>query len=560
MLRFFRLVRFFLPSLFFSSGLTMKNLFRIAFAVLLVTFTFFAVMPERAASQSSGFAPQSEDPQPQPVPMAGAWQSHTVGGRNYFGFEAGLNYAWLGGAQNWFVNGGVNSPTLVAAITMPFADAGHGFGYILGLVGDYALSEHAAFEAKLRYLNASSSADDSRTFAAKDFSGSNQTLLAKVSSHYKASWSYAGLDLLLRYQLSPQSVYVLGGFGVSSLLSNTFEGSQSIDSPNNIFYIDQQTGSPSNFRSVSFPSQSLSSTYAGSRLDLKLGLGTFIPIGTGGTMLTPEVLFSIPFSDLFDAANLSAYTAAGAVAPKLWHLDFTVGIKFPWGSGAAGSSSSAGSGGNTNSDNGGDRNSDNMVVLKGKVKDKNGSPVDANMTVVDLSNNEIVSTGKSSDGDYELPVKGPGKYSVTADADGYLFGTSYFEVDDEGRILKGKHDITLSPSSDGRTRLLVFFDFNSDKLQNASYPELDRAVRLMKANPGMSVEIAGYTDSKGTDSYNIDLSNRRAQAVRNYLVRNGVETARVAPKGYGKQDPIATNDTEDGRAENRRVEFVVMHR
>jgi OOP family OmpA-OmpF porin len=76
----------------------------------------------------------------------------------------------------------------------------------------------------------------------------------------------------------------------------------------------------------------------------------------------------------------------------------------------------------------------------------------------------------------------------------------------------------------------------------------------------MSVEIAGYTDSKGTDSYNIDLSNRRAQAVRHYLVRNGVETARVAPKGYGKQDPIATNDTEDGRAENRRVEFVVMHR
>ncbi len=494
-----------------------------------------------------------------PEPMSGAWQSHPIGARNYFGVEAGINYAWLNGAQNWFYLGSVNDPTLKATIIMPFANAGHGLGFIVGLVGDYGLSDAASFETKLRYVSSTTSSDDIRTATATDFSGGNQTLLARISSHYKSSWSYAGIDLLLRYQLSPQSVYLLGGLGFSDLVSNTFEGTQSIDSADpNVSYIDQTSNAPSGFKSLSFPSQSLSNVYATTRFDVKIGVGTFIPVGSNGTVLTPEVLLSIPLTDLFNANNLNLYSSAGATAPKLWHLDLTLGIKFPWGEASAAPASISQS--STNTSETPDRNPDNMVVLKGKVSNKAGAPVDANMTVVDLSDNSTVSTGHSSDGNYSLPVKGPGKYSVTADADGYLFGTAYFEVDSQGRILKGKHDIVLSPSSDGRTRLLVFFDFDKDKLQTASYPELDRAVRLMKANPSMSVEIAGYTDSKGTDSYNIDLSNRRAQAVRNYLVRNGIESSRVAPKGYGKMDPIASNDTEEGRAENRRVEFVVLHR
>ena len=182
----------------------------------------------------------------------------------------------------------------------------------------------------------------------------------------------------------------------------------------------------------------------------------------------------------------------------------------------------------------------------------------ANVTTVDLNNNNVVSTSTTdSNGFYRVPVTGPGKYSVTANADGYLFGTALFEVDSQGRILKTHPDIKLSEAANGRTRLLVFFEVNKADLQPSSAPELNRAVELMKAMPSMEVEIAGYTDATGSAEYNKALAGRRANAVRDFLVQHGIPQNRVEARGYGEDSPIATNDTEEGRSENRRVEFVV---
>jgi OmpA-OmpF porin, OOP family len=200
-------------------------------------------------------------------------------------------------------------------------------------------------------------------------------------------------------------------------------------------------------------------------------------------------------------------------------------------------------------------------MLSGRVVDNSGNPIDdAQVTVVDLNNNQVVATDETNNGMYNVKVNTPGRYSVTADAPGYLFGSALFEVDKDGRILKSTGDIKLSPSADGRVRLLVFFDFDKATLQSASYPELNRAVALMKSNPNMQVEIAGFTDAQGTDAYNKDLSQRRANSVREYLVRQGIEANRLTAMGYGEANPVASNDTEDGRAENRRVEFVVRKR
>jgi len=197
--------------------------------------------------------------------------------------------------------------------------------------------------------------------------------------------------------------------------------------------------------------------------------------------------------------------------------------------------------------------------LTGTVTDaKTGDPVDANLTVVDLTNNQVVANDHTDGkGRYNVRVLAPGKYSVTADANGYLFGTSYFEVDKEGRILAHHPDIKLGPAT-GRTRLLVFFDFGKSSLSPSSYPELNRAVRLMKAVPSMQVEIAGYTDNIGSDDVNMRLSQQRANAVRDYIIQQGIDSGRVSAKGYGKDSPIADNSTDEGRAENRRVEFVVL--
>ena len=491
-------------------------------------------------------------PQPAPMPMSGGWQTKPLGGRNYWGFELGATFNWFQGASQFaytLSESAANSPTGVQIDqAVKFASPGSGVGFLFGGVVDFALSNAFSLEGKLRYVKSTVTGDDTRTNALVSPPGQS----ARIVSHHSTGISYFGLDALGRIQLSPNSVYLLAGLGFSTLVGNSLDLTKRIDSagPGTSFVDDN--GTTTGLTSLS-STGSLSSGYNSSRFALKFGVGTFIPIGSAWTVLTPEILADIPLTELYDAPTVSAYSSNGGTAPKLWHIDFSVGIKFPWG----GNSSSDVMDSHATPQDNGERNSDNMVNLKGHVKDKSGHPVDANMTVVDLSNNEVVSTGRTDNGDYSLPVKAPGKYSVTADADGYLFGSTYFEVDDNGRILSGNHDISLATAAEGRMRLLVFFDFNKDYLQPASYPELDRAIRLMKANPSMEVEIAGYTDSKGAPAYNLDLSNRRASSVRSYLIKNGIDADRVTAHGYGMQDPIATNDTEEGRASNRRVEFVV---
>jgi outer membrane protein OmpA-like peptidoglycan-associated protein len=259
------------------------------------------------------------------------------------------------------------------------------------------------------------------------------------------------------------------------------------------------------------------------------------------------------------------YSLPAITYPKLWYASLTIGIRFPFSLGstatgyAASESREAATSSGAGTETRAEIDAEGKVPLTGRVSDNSGKSVDANITVVDLTNNEVVATDKTgSDGRYSVRVKAPGRYSVTADADGYLFGTAYFEVDKDGRILSSHPDIKLSETTNGRTRLLVFFDFNSSELKSSSYPELNRAVKLMKAVPTMQVEIAGYTDSVGSVEFNKSLSERRANAVKDYLVKNGIAKKRVAAKGYGEESPIADNGTDEGRAENRRVELVVL--
>ena len=100
---------------------------------------------------------------------------------------------------------------------------------------------------------------------------------------------------------------------------------------------------------------------------------------------------------------------------------------------------------------------------------------------------------------------------------------------------------------------VVLFDFDKYDLRPEAYPLLDEAVSVLGQNPDMEVEIQGHTDSIGTADYNQALSERRAEAVLDYLVSHGITSYRLAAKGYGLTQPVASNDTEEGRAKNRRV-------
>jgi OOP family OmpA-OmpF porin len=101
----------------------------------------------------------------------------------------------------------------------------------------------------------------------------------------------------------------------------------------------------------------------------------------------------------------------------------------------------------------------------------------------------------------------------------------------------------------------VSFEYDQAVLTPESTLVLDRVAASLRDWPSVRVEIGGHTDSRGGDAYNLDLSGRRAQAVRDYLVRAGIDASRLTAKGYGASQPVADNATEAGRAKNRRVEL-----
>jgi OOP family OmpA-OmpF porin len=101
----------------------------------------------------------------------------------------------------------------------------------------------------------------------------------------------------------------------------------------------------------------------------------------------------------------------------------------------------------------------------------------------------------------------------------------------------------------------ILFDYNQAVIKPAFYPELDAAFKVMNQNPGLKIEIQGHTDNKGSAKYNQGLSERRAQAVMTYFLQKGIDPNRLSAKGYGLSRPIASNETDEGRAMNRRVQL-----
>ena len=101
----------------------------------------------------------------------------------------------------------------------------------------------------------------------------------------------------------------------------------------------------------------------------------------------------------------------------------------------------------------------------------------------------------------------------------------------------------------------VTFETSSSVIRPSSYGKLDEVAEALKANPDVRVEISGHTDNVGSDEGNLTLSQARAESVRRYFIEKGVAADRMEAKGYGETKPVATNDTAEGRAENRRVEM-----
>ena len=103
--------------------------------------------------------------------------------------------------------------------------------------------------------------------------------------------------------------------------------------------------------------------------------------------------------------------------------------------------------------------------------------------------------------------------------------------------------------------MIIFFPYNSNDLTPEALAALDQIALFLRSNPGMKLSIRGYTDSVGSATYNISVSQFRANSIKSYLAGKGVNAAQLIAQGFGPKNPIASNDTNEGRQQNRRVEI-----
>ena len=205
-----------------------------------------------------------------------------------------------------------------------------------------------------------------------------------------------------------------------------------------------------------------------------------------------------------------------------------------------------------------------VTFMKGKVfNSESKAPLEAKFELIDLETGKTVVESFSNPGNGEFLVTLPvnKNYALNASKSGYLFYSENFSLKETGSAAKPtRRDVPLKPIKEGEKVVLknVFYATASAELKPESKVELDKLIKLLDKNKTMKIEISGHTDNVGDDNSNFILSQNRANAVYNYLIEQKIPSDRLTFKGYGKTQPIADNNTEEGRAQNRRTEFMVI--
>lgn len=205
------------------------------------------------------------------------------------------------------------------------------------------------------------------------------------------------------------------------------------------------------------------------------------------------------------------------------------------------------------------------TVLEGIILDEISlAPVQATIEITDNVNGQIMASfeSNSTSGEYLITLK-PGKnYGITVSCPEYMFHSENFDIPDNAEARRLSKDILMKKMEVGTKIVLnnIFFDFNKANLRTESVAELDRLTKLLLDTPTLKIEISGHTDNVGSSSYNQELSSERAKAVVDFLIRNEIASGRLEYKGYGMEQPIAENSSQEGRQLNRRTEFRIIEK
>ncbi|MCC6251916.1 MAG: OmpA family protein [Bacteroidia bacterium] len=206
--------------------------------------------------------------------------------------------------------------------------------------------------------------------------------------------------------------------------------------------------------------------------------------------------------------------------------------------------------------------SDVTAILKGNVFDAvSKKPLQASIVINDnISSTQIVKIETNTEGYYEVAIPTGKKYELIVKSQDYQTAYEYTNIPVSQKNQEIIKDVPLNSLAVGSKIILknVFYDFDKATLRPQSIIELDHLIQLLNEYPNMRIELSSHTDNKGTADYNIYLSNARSKSCVDYLVSKGVSKLRLEYKGYGLTQPIATNDTDEGRQLNRRTEFKIL--
>jgi len=202
------------------------------------------------------------------------------------------------------------------------------------------------------------------------------------------------------------------------------------------------------------------------------------------------------------------------------------------------------------------------AVLEGKVVDaKTNQVLEADISLMNLDSNKVMYDVNSehSTGKFMMVLPPGGPFGLFVSSEGYLYKSVVLPSPEPGTLVT-KILVKLDKMEKGSSIVLnnLYFESGKFALLQQSTSELDRVINLMNKNPKISIEIDGHTDDVGSDDANKTLSQKRAQAVVDYLIKNSIPKIRLNAKGFGETQPVAPNTSEPNRQMNRRIELKIM--
>ena len=201
--------------------------------------------------------------------------------------------------------------------------------------------------------------------------------------------------------------------------------------------------------------------------------------------------------------------------------------------------------------------------MEGHVSDiKTGKPLPARFELINLQTGivRIESYADAQNGKFLVCLPTDETFALNVSCTGYLFHSEHIALDSRYQTEPLHKEIRLHPIEPGAKVVLenIFYATGKYQIKEESMAELDKIYRFLTANPHLRIEIGGHTDDQGSYDFNRHLSLMRAQAVADYLIRRGIDSTRVKAAGYGFDQPVGDNRTQEGRAQNRRTELKIL--